>query len=119
MARHNDLGAAGEALAAAHLQAAGLRILERGWRCALGQIDLIAKDGDAFVFVEVKARSGGAYGSPEEGLSRGQRKRIIRAALAYLKRLGGHHAARFDVVSVELDRVEHHRDAFSAEGTTY
>jgi len=119
MARHNDLGEEGEALAAACLERKGYRILERGWRCPLGQIDLIAKDGETYVFVEAKARGTGFFGGPELALTPKQKSRIIRSALAYLKRLEGYHRARFDLVAIEGAEVRHYPNAFTAEGWTY
>ena len=61
------LGAWGESVAAHSLEAQGYRILDRNWRCARGEIDLIAQAGAELVFVEVKTRTGQHLGSPEEG----------------------------------------------------
>jgi putative endonuclease len=60
------LGAQGEAIAAAHLEAQGLHITDRNYRSRYGEIDLVAEEGDTLVFVEVKARRATAYGTPEE-----------------------------------------------------
>src|SRR5690242_15929314 len=62
------LGAWGERLAAAHLVGAGMVVLDRNWRGAGGEIDIIARDGDAVVFCEVKTRRGTAYGTPAEAI---------------------------------------------------
>ncbi len=63
------LGRWGEGVAATHLEAHGYTILARNWRCAAGEIDLVARDGETLVFVEVKTRRGRAYGAPEEALT--------------------------------------------------
>jgi putative endonuclease len=118
-APHLELGREGEEQAAQFLERRGLRILERGWRSPLGQIDLIARDGDTIVFIEVKTRSTGDFGLPEEAVTDKQRRRIVRAALAYLKRLPGHPPARFDVVAIDDAGPRHYKDAFPAEGWTY
>ncbi len=81
MAAKDDLGRRGEALAAHHLEDAGLRILDRNWRCAQGEIDLVAADGDELVFVEVKTRTSTAFGHPLEA--------ITAVKLARLRRLAG------------------------------
>lgn len=110
-------GQAGERLAEAHLVGAGYVILARNYRCALGEVDLVALDRRTIVFVEVKARHGAAYGAPLEVLSRRQQRRIARAAEHYLARHRLHErVVRFDVVGVwlggEAPRCELVRDAF-------
>jgi putative endonuclease len=112
------LGREGEAAAAAALEEAGLRILERRFRCRLGEIDLVARDGEALVFVEVKSRRGTGYGLPAEAITARKRNQLARVALAYLARRGALDApCRFDVVEVLEDRggglrLRHVRDAF-------
>jgi putative endonuclease len=81
MAAKDDLGRRGERLAEHHLLARGYRLIERNWRCKQGEIDLVVRDGDALVFVEVKTRSGTAFGHPFEA--------ITPAKLARLRRLAG------------------------------
>ena len=81
MARKDEVGRRGEDCAAAYLLQAGYTLLERNWRCAQGEIDLIAALGDDVVFVEVKTRSGTAFGHPFEA--------ITVAKLARLRRLAG------------------------------
>jgi putative endonuclease len=112
------VGAAGEAAAVAHLEAAGVRVVARDWRCRLGQLDLVCEDRGVLVAVEVKARRGSAFGLPQEAVDR--RKRAKLRALLEAYRLASGRAAqscRIDVVAVRLDRslrplgVEHIRDA--------
>ncbi len=119
------VGRFGEDTAAGHLTAAGLTILERNWRVpqvrgsdVRGELDIVAREGDALVIVEVKTRSGTGYGSPAEAVTADKARRVRRLAVAYLAAhpATGHHSVRFDVVSVLRRRdglvVEHLRGAF-------
>lgn len=112
------LGRAGEAAAEAALARAGCRVLERRFRTRAGEIDLIVLDGDVIVFVEVKARSGLAYGRPHEAVMRRKQLRMARAALGYLaRRRMLDRTTRFDVVEVMVGpdgsfTIHHIRDAF-------
>lgn len=98
-------GDAAEDTALAHLQAAGLRLLERNYRTpgrGGGEIDLIMRDRDGtLVFVEVRQRSGALHGGAAASISATKRKRIIFAARRYLMRFAQLPACRFDVVLVE------------------
>jgi len=97
-------GKEGESAAAQYLSSCGIKILERNFRCPLGEIDLVAKDGKTIVFVEVRARQADGICSPEESITIYKRRRLTRAALWYLKqrgRLDSH--ARFDVVAIRWD----------------
>lgn len=97
------LGRQGEELTAQALAAGGYKILLRNYECFLGEIDLIAKHRGALVFVEVKTRSSGAMGAPEEAVDHHKRGQIVRVARYYLKRYGILDArCRFDVVSVTV-----------------
>jgi putative endonuclease len=115
-----DLGRRGEALAVQELRRRGYRILDRRWRCRLGEIDVVAKDGETLVVVEVKARSDSGYRAPVDAVDREKRRRLIRLARAYLRARGLREAkvtVRFDVVGVtarsgEPPRVEIVRSAF-------
>jgi putative endonuclease len=106
----NDLrrttGLAGEQLAASWLERAGLRILCRNYRCAGGEIDLVAEERGELVFVEVRTRRSGGMVSPEESVDSRKQRRIVRTAEHYLQSIGGHDRAwRIDVVAVEVDRA--------------
>jgi putative endonuclease len=117
------LGERGERVAAAHLRRQGLRIVARRSRVRYGEIDLVAVEGRTVVFVEVKTRRSDRHGAPALAVDAHRRRRLTRAATAYLK---AHdllaYAARFDVIEVvwPLDRrapeVRWHRNAFAAEG---
>jgi len=90
-----------EDLACAHLQARGLRLLCRNYRCRRGEIDLIMSDGASTVFVEVRYRRRSDFGSAAESVDRGKRNRLAIAAQHYLaSRAGADAPCRFDVVSV-------------------
>ncbi len=112
------LGRLGEAAASKALERAGLRVLERRYRRRVGEIDIIAEQGELLVFVEVKTRRSGRHGTPGEAITVGQRRRIARAALDYLTRRGClARRCRFDVVEVYatdegISRVRHIEGAF-------
>lgn len=98
------LGAAGESAAAAELQRRGYRILERNVRTALGELDLVARDGDTLCFIEVKARRSTAFGYPQEAITRTKQWHLTRMAQWYLKARGlTGCSARFDVVAILMD----------------
>lgn len=116
-----DLGGRGEDLAAKRLKKLGWKILERQYRDPPGEIDLIAREGDTIVFVEVRSRSGTDAGSPEETISAAKERTLIRTAEKYLHRHKLDDApARFDVVSVVWGKgsanLEHFRDAIRPPG---
>ena len=97
------LGVLGEELAFHYLMKKGYKILLRNYENPLGEIDLIAKEKGALVFIEVKTRSSDAMGSPAESVTPFKRRQIVKCALYYVKRYGIHLApCRFDVVSVIL-----------------
>ena len=105
MNNHNiDLGAHGERIAAAYLRKNGYRILSANVRLPLGQLDIVAKDGNTIVFVEVKTRACQDFGLPEEAINYKKRKKMISLGWCYLKKnnLCGSDC-RFDVVSILLN----------------
>ena len=110
----NERGVDAEALAAAFLQGRGLTILVRNYRCRLGEIDLVARDGGTTVFVEVRARASSAFGGAAASITPAKRAKLIRAARHYLSRLRGDPQCRFDALLIEGDppRIEWIRDAF-------
>lgn len=118
MRAKDALGRYGEDVAARHLQAAGLTVVERNWRCRDGEIDIVARQGEILVFCEVKTRSGPAFGMPAEAVTPVKAARIRRLAGRYLaERRPGYGELRFDVVSVLRQPrgaavVEHLRAAF-------
>jgi putative endonuclease len=85
---------------------AGYRILDRNFRAAAGELDLVAEEGGVLCFVEVKGRSGTGFGSPEDAVTGEKRRRIFRAAEAWLSRRKRERVpCRFDVVSILDDPV--------------
>jgi putative endonuclease len=105
-AKAGRLGASAEALAASLLERQGYRLLARNYRCAVGELDLVARDGSEIVFVEVRARQVGSMVGPEESITARKQQRVLRAAEHYLSTQGMHDAAwRVDVVAVEVDRA--------------
>jgi putative endonuclease len=106
MRAKDAVGRYGERVAARYLADTGLQILDRNWRCAAGELDLVARDGPVVVFAEVKTRSSEAYGSPAEAVSAGKAERLQRLAVLWLEAHGLTMAeVRFDVVSVLRRRV--------------
>ena len=96
-----QLGLVGEELACRYLEGQNYKILVKNYKCALGEIDLIAKESGDLVFIEVKTRTSLAMGSPAEHVNFHKRRQIVKTAQYYMKRYGIHDAAcRFDVVSV-------------------
>ena len=119
---HLELGAYGEARAAAHLLARGYRITARNVRAGGVEMDLIVRRGRVLAFVEVKTRRTRAFGAPEESVDARKRARLIRGAAAWLRehRVGAAQV-RFDVIVCEIDpqkgwRVRHLEGAFDASG---
>ncbi len=112
-----SLGQQGEKLAVARLKKLKYKIIERNYRSPMGEIDIIAREKDTLVFVEVKTRSGKTFGPPVEAVTPSKQRQLSKAALAYLnqKKLRNIQA-RFDVVSVELvwptPRIEVIQNAF-------
>ena len=116
-----ELGRRGEDAAARFLHKRGYDIVERNWSCFAGEADIVARDGDTLVFVEVKTRANCEKGFPAEAVTRQKRERYEKIALAYLQ---DHEVAdltiRFDVVAIVViatDRalIRHHINAFSVE----
>jgi putative endonuclease len=115
MTRRAADGEAAETLAAQHLEAHGLRILARNFRCRAGEIDIIAVDGDTLVFVEVRYRASHRFGGAAASIDGLKQAKIVRAAQFYLAGRP-ERPCRFDAVLLDrLDprAVEWVRDAFS------
>ena len=115
----SDLGAHGERIAAAYLTDSGLRVLDRNWRCRDGELDIVARDGDALVFCEVKTRRAVGFGHPVEAVGHVKQRRLRVLAQRWPAAYDEHAPElRFDVVGVlvQADRpalVTHLRAAFS------
>ena len=116
--RHGELG---ERAARKHLKRQGLKFLTANFRSERGEIDLIFRDGDCLVFIEVKTRSSEEWGRPAAAVNKERRGRLTRAALDYLRLLGNPPVKlRFDIVEVLLTdgavrEVRHLSNAFAME----
>ncbi|MCJ7736383.1 MAG: YraN family protein [Anaerolineae bacterium] len=106
--RRVRLGRQGEDLAVRELVRRGYQLVERNWRCQTGEVDIVARRGDALVFYEVRTRRGTECGTPEESVTFVKKQRMIDVALAYL---GAHDIDDVDwsvgLVAIEMDRAGH------------
>lgn len=98
-----ELGKTGEDLAVGELTAEGYAIVARRYRTRFGEIDIIARDGETMVFVEVRRKSGLGCGAAAESVTRDKQRRVVRMAVDYLARHGLYDncAVRFDVVAID------------------
>lgn len=114
-----ELGSLGEDIAVTYLTDAGLRVLDRNWRCREGELDIVARDRDALVFCEVKTRRGVGFGHPVEAVNAVKQRRLRTLAQRWLSAHDEHAPElRFDVVGVLVRParpalVTHLRAAFS------
>jgi len=116
MAQHNETGKQGEQMAAEYLAAKGYEILERNWRFKKNEVDIIARDGNILVFVEVKTRHENYLVEPELTVSKSQQRAIIKTANQYIVSRDIDMEARFDIISIVLssqgENILHIDDAF-------
>jgi putative endonuclease len=116
-------GQLGEAIAAQALHAHGYDIVEHNWRCEVGEIDVVAQQGEALVFVEVKLRGGDEYGTAEDSVTAAKQSRLLSAGALYVANHGlGDVDWRIDVVTISLapsgrvSRINLYKDAVRANG---
>jgi putative endonuclease len=112
-----DLGKWGEDLALKKVKKLGYQCIARNYRCPQGEVDLIARDGDTLVFVEIKTRRGRSLEYAKEAVNQRKRRQLSKVALAYMKSKGfADVRARFDVVVINLnggeEEIEVVRNAF-------
>ncbi len=109
-------GTAAEDFALQYLERRGLTFVARNFRCRAGELDLILRDGEQLVFVEVRSRRSSRFGTPAESVTRNKQQRLLRAAAFYLQRHGLDLPCRFDVVAIlqtgDAQQVEWIQDAF-------
>jgi putative endonuclease len=111
------LGRRGEDLAARQLGAKGYQIVAQNWRCETGELDLVAREGECLVLVEVRTRRGRSMGSPEESITAAKQARLIALGEAYVQENDWGGDWRIDVVAIEMDRqgrvlrVDHYENA--------
>lgn len=120
MAKHTrkEIGMRGEELAEQHLLARGYAIRHKNWRSGHGELDIVAQRESVIVFVEVRARTGDAFGSPEETITPRKKAKLMETAQAYLREHDLEDATcRVDVIAIEFDhqlrvtRLAHIEDA--------
>ena len=117
MAAHNDLGALGEQFALEYLLEKNYQILETNWVCGHKEVDIIAKDGDTIVFVEVKTRHSKCLIDPEITVDSYKQRHLIWAANSYVNRYQYDNDVRFDIIAIIVNpnnekKIEHIEDAF-------
>ncbi|MSO31097.1 MAG: YraN family protein [Acidobacteria bacterium] len=117
--RRQILGKMGEDLACCELQRRGYAVLARRYRSRHGEIDIVARDGPAVVFVEVKARRGGAFGGGGAAVTAWKQRRLVRMAGEFVARHRLHDTpCRFDVVAIDFEggrpTIEVYTNAFTA-----
>lgn len=116
MSEANELGKKGEEIATQYLLKQGYIILDVNWRAGRNEIDLIAKDKEFLVIIEVKSRSSSMFTEPEEAVTRDKQQALIRAANAYIFRNNINLETRFDIISIihnqNETRINHLKDAF-------
>ena len=100
MAAHNELGKWGEDLAADYLQRKGYTIIERDWKSGRRDLDIVAKNGNVIVFVEVKTRCNSLYGQPEEAVDYRKLQSLQQAINHYIKFRHISQEVRFDIISI-------------------
>ena len=116
MGKTQSVGKEAELRAEHWLARSGLRLLQRNYRCRGGEIDLIMRDGELLVFIEVRYRAGNTHGGALASVGTHKRQRLILAAQHYLQTSAWRGPCRFDVIGFEGDHVQPLwiRDAFSA-----
>jgi putative endonuclease len=122
MAQHLELGRKGEALAKTHLENAGYEILDENWTHGKAEVDLIVYKDKVIIFVEVKARTGNAFGEPEDFVDARKQRLLVEAADEYIYLMEHEGEVRFDIVSILFDKqanyiLKHIEDAFWPHAT--
>lgn len=116
MVSQREIGEIAEGLAQQHISKLGYQILETNWYYGHLELDIVARDGDELVIVEVKSRSGLRYEHPSEAVTNTKIKRIVEAADAYIQEKDIELETRFDVITVifigQKFELEHFKDAF-------
>ena len=113
-----EVGRQGESIAVDLLRKKGLSILETNFRCRLGEIDIVARDGQTLVFVEVRSRTGSYFGFPQETVTYRKQRKLPQVAEFYLLSLKKLPPVRFDVIAITFSKdlalrtIEHIPDAF-------
>lgn len=110
---HNELGEHGEKLACKFLTKQGYKLIEKNYSCKIGEIDLIFKDGDTIVFIEVKTRSSTFFGLPREAVDSHKQNKIKQIATLYMMKKNCYPAkCRCDVIEIMGENITHIKNAF-------
>ncbi len=117
MSRHNEIGALGEQIATDFLKNKNYEILERNWRYKKAEIDIIARQNETLIFIEVKTRSYAYFGRPEEFVTSHKEQLVSEAANEYMIQINYDWAIRFDIISIIYKNenefeIEHFEDAW-------
>jgi putative endonuclease len=119
MAEHNKLGEIGEKIALTFLVELDYKIIETNWRQRKFEIDIIAKDKEEIVFIEVKTRSTAIFGEPEEAITSKKQQHLVEGADCYIQEKEIDLDGRFDVISIVLNstqkEIKHIKSAFYPE----
>ncbi len=107
MSQSNTLGQQGEDLALKFLQQKGLTLIQRNYRSRLGEIDLVMKDQEHIVFVEVRFRSSPDFGGALFSVDRRKQSKLIKCAQHYIVNTAGQHSFRFDVIAISPSASQH------------
>jgi putative endonuclease len=98
-----QLGRRGEEIATSYLQQQGYAILARNWKCPIGEIDIVAREGETLAFVEVRTRRGHRFGTPEESVTPAKQAKLVELAQTYLQEMGLTDTDwRIDVVAIQM-----------------
>jgi putative endonuclease len=114
-----DVGFAKEKEVAAFLKKQGYKILETNYRTSFGEIDIIAKDKDDIVFIEVKYRKSSSVATPQEAVNYKKQQKIIKSALVYIKQNSIEKNIRFDVAAASDKNIEIIKSAFAPSDGRY
>ena len=111
------IGNKGEDKAAKYLKKQGYKIIERNYNLPCGEVDIIAQKNKTLVFVEVKYRTNAdAFGGPIGAVTKAKQKRVINAALSYIKtKKPNYDGLMFDIIAISEDKIEHIQNAFSSD----
>ena len=113
MDARRQVGISGEQRAVEHLKRQGYRILERNWRTAWGELDIVASSGKELVFVEVRTLEAPYVGFPEESVGPAKRRQLARLATAYVQKAKFEGDWRIDVIAIDRDGLRHIQNAVS------
>ncbi|MEZ0323253.1 MAG: YraN family protein [Hydrogenothermaceae bacterium] len=112
----SEIGKLKEDLAVKFLRERGYVIVERNFRKRFGEIDIVAKDGNCLVFVEVRSRSHDTFGKAVESIDIRKKRKLSKIAAYYINEVNQHFdEVRFDVISITADEIEHIKNAFEVE----